>query len=236
MVQFQSIKATMSTSSTPITPEINAYIQSLFSSEDAFLQQLNKEAEREGIPPISIAPEQTRLLQVLLRAINARVVIEIGSLAGYSTIAMARALPNDGVLTALEMEPRHAAFIRKKVAEAGLDTITVVEGAALDTLPGVISMLQERFNTSTPVDAVFIDADKPNYENYLTMVLPAVRKGGLIMGDNALGFGYIASDPPADELHNVQAMRSFNHTMSAHPQLLSTLIPLGDGITIGVVR
>jgi caffeoyl-CoA O-methyltransferase len=227
----------MSTSSTAVTPEINALLQELFNSEDAFLRTLNEDAAAAGIPAISIAPEQTRFLQVILKAINAEVVLEIGSLAGYSTIAMARALPEHGQLFAFEIEPMHAAFIEKKVAAARFDHIISVEqGAALDNLPNVIATLQEQHNTQTPIDAVFIDADKPNYENYLNLVLPAVRRGGLVMGDNALAFGYIASEPPAEEADNVAALRAFNRSMSSHPALLSTLVPLGDGIVIGVVR
>ncbi len=226
----------MSTTSTPVTPEINAYLHELFNSEDEFLRTLNEEAAAVGIPQISIAPEQTRLLQVLLRAINAQVVVEIGSLAGYSAIAMARALPPNGVLVACEINADHAAFIRRKVAEAGLSSlIHVAEGPALHTLPAILEQLRIQLGTPTPLDAVFIDADKPNYEHYLHLLLPNIRRHGLVMADNALGFGFIASEAPVEEADNVGALRSFNRLMSQHPALASTLIPLGDGVVVGTV-
>lgn len=225
----------MSQSSTPLTESMSQYVQSLFNSEDDFLRNLNSEAIAAGIPAISIAPEQTRFLQVLLRAIKANVVLEIGSLAGYSAIAMARALPSNGILYACELEPHHADFITTKARQAELDHIIhVAQGPALETVPQICTSLQ-RARGNRPIDAVFIDADKPNYLKYLDLTLPFVRSGGVIIGDNALGFGYITSQPPPEEAHNVEALRSFNQTMSSHPALLSTLIPLGDGMVVGLV-
>ena len=220
----------MSTSSTPLTPELNAYLTEAFSAEDDFLRTLNKEAEEAGIPAISIAPEQTAFLQVLLRAINARTVLEIGSLAGYSAIAMARALPEDGTLYACEFNPKHAAFIRTKVEQAGLDkVIEVVEGAALDTVPGILEK-------SADIDVVFIDADKQNYPNYFDLVYPRVRKGGLIIGDNSLAWGNVHMADPENEPDNVKALRAFNDLLQTHPGIQSTLVPLGDGMVIGLKR
>lgn len=225
----------MSTVNTGITASVSEYLEELFSGEDNFLRTLNVEAAAAGIPPISIAPVQTRFLQVLLKGIGARNVLEIGSLAGYSTIAMARALPADGRLFACELNAAHAAFIRKKVAEANLDSIIhVVEGVASDTLQSVFDNLSAL--PSPKLDAVFIDADKENYNYYLSAVLPHMRKGGLIIADNALAFGFITSEPPLEEKNNVVAIRAFNTIMSKHKQLLSTLVPLGDGMVIGVVQ
>jgi len=220
----------MSTTSTPITEGINAYINSLFSAEDDFLRQLNVEAAAAGIPEISIAPEQTAFLQFLLKTINARHVVEIGSLAGYSAIAMARALPSGGRLIACEVDPNHAAFIRRKITEAGLqETIAVLEGPALETLAEYLKSVQPG-----EIDAVFIDADKPNYPNYFDLLFPYVRKGGLIIGDNAMAFGYIDQEKPDYEPNNVEALRAFNALISSHPELQSTLVPLGDGMVIGL--
>lgn len=225
----------MATSSTPVTEDINTYLQEYFSSEDEFLRSLNAEAAKLKIPAINIAPEQTRFLQVILKAINAVNVLEIGSLAGYSAIAMARALPANGRLYACEVNADHVLFIRRKVQEASLDSIIkVVQGPALDTLPSVFADLSAR--PSALLDAVFIDADKVNYHNYLAMVLPHMRKGGLIIADNAMAFGYLLTEPPNNETEGVYAIREFNRTMAAHKQLLSTLVPLGDGMVIGVVQ
>lgn len=220
----------MSTSSTPLTPALNEYITTAFSAEDDFLRSLNDEAVAEGIPPISIAPEQTAFLQVLLRAISATTVLEIGSLAGYSAIAMARVLPEDGNLYACEFEPIHAEFIRKKVDQAGLSKIiSVVEGAALDTIPGILA-------SSPELDVVFIDADKQNYPNYFELVFPHIRSGGLIIGDNALAWGQVHMPDPDSEADNVKALRAFNDLLQNHPDIQSTLVPLGDGMVVGIKR
>ncbi len=218
----------MSTTSTFLTPELNAYVQQHFSAEDDFLRTLNAEAEAEGIPAISIAPEQTSFLQMLLKSINAKTVVEVGSLAGYSAIAMARALPPNGKLYACEYEPSHAEFIRRKVGEAGLQSvISVLEGPALDTLPSILE-------GNPSIDMVFIDADKPNYANYLELLYPYVRVGGYIIGDNALAFGMAHQAEPESEPDNVKALRAFNVLMSTHPGLQTSLVPLGDGMVIGL--
>lgn len=219
----------MSTHSTFLTPELNDYVSRMFNAEDAFLRQLLADAEAAGIPPISIAPEQTSFLQVLLRAIGARRVLEIGSLAGYSAIAMARALPPDGSVVCCELQAEWAEFIRRKAHEAGLGSvITVVTGAALDTIRAM--------DASEQFDAVFIDADKPNYVHYVDAVLPHLRVGGLIIGDNALAWGEVANEHSTFEPENVAGIRDFNRHMVGHPQLQCTLVPLGDGMTIGIKR
>ena len=220
----------MSTTSTPITEEINAYLDRVFSLEDDFLRQLNKDAEAQGIPSISIAPEQISFLNMIMKAVDAKHVIEIGSLGGYSAISMARALPSDGKLVACEVSEKHANFITDKVREAHLEhVITVLQGPALETLT---EYLQEVPQGS--IDAVFIDADKLNYTNYFNLVFPFIKKGGLIIGDNAMAFGKIAMDTPDEEPDNVLALRAFNDLISSHPDLQSTLVPLGDGMVIGL--
>ena len=221
----------MSTMSTPLTQELNDYLRDSFSVEDDFLRTLNREAEEAGIPAISIAPEQTAFLQILLRSINARTVVEVGSLAGYSAIVMARALPADGTLIACEKEPKHADFIRRKVEEAGLSHIvTVLEGAAVDTLADHALLAED----SQKIDLVFIDADKPNYPRYFDMLYPHVRAGGYIVGDNALAWGQVHMPDPDSEPNNVKALRAFNDLLVSHAGLQSTLVPLGDGMVIGL--
>lgn len=220
----------MATSSTFLTEELNDYIRERFSSETPALRRLAEEAIAAGIPPISISPEQTNALQILLRAIGARTILEIGSLAGYSAMTMAQALPADGVLYAAELDPGFAAFIRRKADEFGFSSIIrVLEGPALRTVGDLLS------TTDVMFDAVFIDADKPNYEAYFDLVLPRIRVGGLIIGDNALAWGEVARSATTEfEPHNVRALHAFNERMSNHPQLLSTLLPLGDGMVVGL--
>ena len=221
----------MSVTSTPLTPELTDYLRSSFSTEDDFLRDLNSQAAASGIPDIHIASEQTACLQLLLRSINARTVVEVGSLAGYSTIILARALPPDGIVVACEKDPRHAAFIREKAAEAGLGSvIDVLQGAALDTLPSHALLTQ----SEPSIDVVFIDADKPNYQNYYDLLVPHVRVGGFVIGDNALAWGQVHMADPENEPKNVRAIRAFNDRMSSDPRFLTTLIPLGDGMVVGL--
>jgi caffeoyl-CoA O-methyltransferase len=220
----------MSRTSTFLTEELNAYLAEKFSGEDIFLSELQREAAEAGIPAISIAPEQTSFLQVLLKSINAKRVVEIGSLAGYSAIAMARVLPSDGKLIACEINPEYCKFIRRKSRESFLDHIIEVrEGPALATLESLGSL--GFFDT---FDLAFIDADKPNYIRYFEALFPMIRKGGLIVGDNALAWGHVHERQPDFEPNNVAAIRAFNDLIASHSGVLSTLVPLGDGMVIGL--
>jgi predicted O-methyltransferase YrrM len=214
------------TRSTPTTQELFEYIQRLFSAEDEFLEHLRHEALRAGMPEIWITPEQGAFLQVLLRAMQARFVLEIGTLAGYSAIMMARALPPDGKLLTLEREAERVAFAAQMVRAAGLaERIELHHADARQWL--------RSFRPTVPLDFVFIDADKASYSQYLELVLPLVRIGGIICADNALAWGEIAS---ASDDPDVQALQEFNLRMATHPQLQSCLVPLGDGMVLGIRR
>src|SRR5207344_3254604 len=159
------------------------YIVGLFGAEDELLATLREEADRTGLPPIAISSDEGRLLQVLLTAIGARRVLEVGTLGGYSAICMARALPPGSRLLTIEIEPKHADFARRYIERAGLtDRIEVKVGRALEVLP---SLDGERF------DAMFLDADKEPLPTYLDWALRLVRPGGLIIGDNALWGGKV---------------------------------------------
>jgi len=219
----------MSARSTQITDEIYGYLLENFSGEDDFLKQLNEEASAEGFPPIHISPDQSRFLSFFLRSIGAKNVLEIGSLAGYSAISMARALPSDARLIALEKFRKNVEFIEKKVNEAGLsEVIEVVEGDARDFL--------KNFMPSEPLDFVFIDADKRSYKHYVEKVTPLLRVGGIICADNALAFGHLVSEAPESEKKNVQAIREFNRFMATHPQYEVTLVTMGDGMLMAVKK
>ncbi|MBS1561755.1 MAG: O-methyltransferase [Bacteroidetes bacterium] len=219
----------MATNSTFLTEDSNSYITELFSTEDAFLRDLNAQACAQGIPAISISPEQTGFLQVYLRSMQARRVLEIGSLAGYSAITMARALAANGSVVCCELMSEWGDFIEKKAREAGLGSvISVQRGPALATLQRLCDEGTE------PFDVIFIDADKPNYVNYVQAAWPLLRVGGVIIGDNALAWGHVTNENTEFEPHNVRGIRAFNHFMAHHAKLQSTLVPLGDGMTIGI--
>lgn len=202
------------------------YISALFAPEDQLLASLREEADRTGLPPISVSADEGRLLQVLLTSIKARRVLEVGTLGGYSAIWMARALPSDGELLTIEIEPKHAEFARRYIERAGLgDRIEIRVGRALDVLP---SLDGEQF------DAVFIDADKEPMPNYFEWALRLLRPGGLVIADNTLWGGRVYDDAEQDE--KTTAVREFNRRMATDPRILSILVPTHDGVAIGVVR
>jgi predicted O-methyltransferase YrrM len=202
------------------------YISALFAPEDALLASLREEADRTGLPPISVSADEGRLLQVLLTGIRARRVLEVGTLGGYSAIWMARALPEDGELLSIEIEPKHAEFARRYAERAGLaDKIDIRVGRALDVLP---SLDGEKF------DAVFIDADKEPMPNYFEWAVRLLRPGGLVIADNTLWGGKVFDDSEQDE--KTTAVREFNRRMANDPRVLSILVPTHDGVAIGVVR
>lgn len=202
------------------------YIAGLFAREDDILASLREEADRSGLPPISITADEGRLLQVLLTAIGARRVLEVGTLAGYSAIWMARALPPDGTLLTLEVDPAHAAFARRYIDRAGLTPqVEVREGRALDVLPALDG---KRF------DAMFIDADKEPLPTYFEWGLRLVRPGGLIIADNALWGGRVY-DTAVDD-GPTRGVREFNRRLAADARVCGIVVPTHDGVAIAVVR
>lgn len=219
----------MAVKATYLNHELAQYIEDNFSAEDAFLTALNRDAAANSIPDICIGGAQGAFLQLFLKAMNARYVLEIGSLAGYSAITMARALPEDGKVICLELNADFCAFIRRKAEEAGLqDKIIVFEGNAAAFL--------EEYHPDFSFDFIFIDADKPQYLKYLELSLPLLRKGGVIAGDNALAWGYVADTEPTYEPHNVLGIQQFNKAIANHPDLQSCFLPVGDGMVMGLKK
>jgi caffeoyl-CoA O-methyltransferase len=201
------------------------YLAALFAPEDATLLALREEADRSGLPPISISPDEGRLLQVLLRAVGARRVLEVGTLGGYSAIWMARALPADGSVLTLEIEASYADFARRHLARAGVaDRVEVRVGRALDLLPALDG---ERF------DAVFLDADKEPLPTYFDWALRLLRPGGLLIADNALWGGRVLDERVDDEA--TRAVREFNRRLATDPRVTGIVVPTHDGVGIGIV-
>ena len=151
---------------------LERYITELFAPEDAILTAIRERHVALGLPPILISPDEGKLLHVLLRAVGATRVLEIGALAGYSGVWLARALPRHGRLTTIERDPRHAALARRSYAEAGLgDRVELIEGAALAVVP-----------TLAPgFDDVFVDADKEPLAQYFDWSVRLLRAGGLLL-------------------------------------------------------
>jgi predicted O-methyltransferase YrrM len=210
-----------------VSDDVGAYLAGLFGREDDVLLALREEADRTGLPPISISPDMGRLLQVLLTAIGARRVLEVGTLGGYSGIWIARALPPiGGRLLTLELDPAHADFAARYFVRAGVaERVEIRVGRALELLPALDG---ERF------DAIFLDADKEPLPTYLEWGLRLVRPGGLIIADNALWGGRVLDDRNDDDA--TRAVREFNRRFAGDPRLLGIVVPTHDGVAIGVVR
>ncbi len=205
--------------------QLNTYITDLFAPEDDVLSWIQSEADRNQLPTISIQPYEGRVLQLLLHAVGARKVVEIGALAGYSGTWIARALPADGKLYTLEKSAKHAQVARASYARAGVaERVELIEGDALDSL--------RRLSAQAPFDFIFIDADKGGYPAYLAWAVDNLRPGGMVAAHNALRHGRIVA-PETDE---DRAMLVFNRALADHPQLESGIIGVGDGLAVGIKR
>lgn len=203
--------------------QLHHYVTDTFVNEDEVLSFVREETPRQGLPQINLEPYEGQMMQVLVAMSGAKHVVEIGTLAGYSAIWIARGLPADGKLITIEKSSKHADIARSHIEKANLtDKVTVHQGDGLQIL--------NKISSSAPFDMVFVDADKPNYENYLAWAVEHLRVGGTIMAHNALWSGQILNPKTADD----HGMVKFNQTMANHPQLTSTIIEVGDGLAVGV--
>jgi predicted O-methyltransferase YrrM len=212
---------------------IEKYIESLFVEHDPVLAQNLADADAAGLPQIQVSPNQGRLLYLLTRISGARRVLEIGTLGGYSTTWLARALPDDGTVTSLELDQTHAAIARRGIDRAGVGSrVTIEVGPAEETMRRMI------YQRVPPYDLIFIDADKPGYSAYLDLSLQLSRPGTVILADNLIRDGAVLDE--AVEEDNARAARAFNAKLAAEPRLESIIIPvLGkriDGMSISIVK
>ena len=213
--------------------QIEEYIEALFVAPDPILTQGLSDADAAGLPQIQVSPNQGKLLYLLTKISGARRVLEIGTLGGYSTTWLARALPPGGVLTSLELDRKHADVARKNVDRAGIGSrVTIEIGPAEQTLQRLI---QQRV---PPFDLIFIDADKTGYEKYLELSLQLSRPGTVVIADNLIRDGGVLETAPAEE--NARAARVFNARLAADSRLESIIIPVNgkrvDGMSISIVR
>src|SRR6266571_5696893 len=203
--------------------QIEAAITRLFAAEDEGLKYALTAAKEAGLPQIAISPMQGKFLQVLAAACNAHKILEIGALAGYSGIWLARALPPKGRLITLEVNPDHANVVRNSFARAGVaDRAEVRVGKALDLLP--------QLQSEAPFDLVFIDADKPPYPQYLDWALRLTRPGSIIVADNCIRRGEVFRQP---EDEGTAGIAEYNRRIASDPRLLSLALAMDDDYTDG---
>ncbi len=214
--------------------DVDKYIEKLFVPADTALEQNLIDAEAAGLPAIAVSPGQGRMMYILAKMSGARRILEIGTLGGYSTTLLARALPENGRLVTLELNPAHAAVARKNLDRAGVGALVDIRvGRAGETLTKMIESGEE------PFDFVFIDADKTGYVGYLNQVLQLSHSGTVILGDNLIRHGAVLpgfATPDADAI----AVSAFNALIASHPRLESILLPIVknkvDGMSISRVK
>ena len=215
----------MKTPGQAVWTKVDRYFGDLVAPADEALEAALKANEQGGLPNIDVTPLQGKFLEFLVRATGARRVLEIGTLGGYSTIWMARALAEGGRLVTLELDPHHARVAGRNLEKAGVaERVEIVVGPALETLPRLGSAGSGH---SGPFDLIFIDADKQGYPEYLTWALKLSRPGTVIVADNVVRQGKVIDAKSKDQ--NVQGVRRFAEMVAAEPRLSATVLQ-----TVGV--
>jgi predicted O-methyltransferase YrrM len=213
---------------------VDRFVTATIVEEDEVLRATVEAAEAAGLPAIQVSPPQGKLLQLLVRLLGARTILEFGTLGGYSSILMARVLPADGRLITLEADPDYAEVARQNVERAGVgEKVEVRVGPALEALP----RLEDE--GAGPFDLVFIDADKANTPNYFAWSLERTRPGGLIVADNVVRGGTLAAADSAEEA--TRAQRHLHEMLTDEPRVSATTIQtVGskgyDGFLIALVE
>jgi predicted O-methyltransferase YrrM len=213
---------------------IDSYFNGALAPPDPALEAALEASKAAGLPPIAVAPNQGKLLMLLAQTLGARRILEIGTLGGYSTLWLARALPADGRLISLELDPKHAEVARANLRRAGLEHVAEVRvGRAIDSLPKLAA------ENAGPFDLVFIDADKPSNPDYFTWALTLTRPGSLIVVDNVVRRGAVTDANSRDP--SVLGVRRLVELISKEPRVDATAIQTvgdkgHDGLLIARVR
>src|SRR6478672_9604801 len=219
---------------TNIFEQVDSYINERLAPEDDALKNTIASLSKAGMPQISVSANQGKFLQVLAVLCQAKKILELGTLGGYSTIWMARALPSDGKLITIEVDAHHAEVAKTNLANAGVgDKVDVRVGKALEVLPQMVS------NNEGPFDMIFIDADKPPYAEYFEWALKLSQPGTLIVCDNVIREGKILDKNSTDEA--VRGAERFNEALARHNDVTATIIQTvgakeHDGMAIAVVK
>jgi caffeoyl-CoA O-methyltransferase len=199
---------------------IREFVNKAHAPHDAHLQAAYDAPAQNDMPSIQLGPAEAKLLALLLRMVGAKKVVEVGTLAGYSALWMARNLPPDGHLWSIELNPKHVDVAQRNLTAAGMkERVTIIEGPAL----GVLGILEKH----GPFDAVFVDADKGSYDQYGRWAAVHLRQGGLLVADNAFYFGELMEDTP-----EAAAVRRFH--LETAKAFDSVCVPTPDGMVVGL--
>ena len=219
--------------SSQLARQVDEYIEQLFVPHDAALEQGLKDAEAAGLPAINVSANEGKLLQLIAKMAQAKRILEIGTLGGYSTAWLARALPADGKLITLELDQKHADLARKNLDRAGVGKrVEIRVGSASASLKKMIEQHEAAF------DLIFIDANKDSYVDYLNLSLQLAHSGSIILADNLIRNGRALEKIPPDE--NARGAKAYNEAIAANPKLDSIILPIIrsnlDGISISIVK
>ena len=205
-----------------------AWAESVYQPEDDVLREIRERSAAAGLPPVQVGRFDALHLEVLARATGARRAVEIGTLGGYSGVALLRGMGDRGFLHTFELEPRHAEVARATFERAGLATrVRIHLGPAKDRLGAV--------EGEGPFDLVFIDADKTGYPAYLAWAEQHLRVGGVLLADNTFGFGHVHEERPAGESSEAMAaLRAFSERLARGGRFRATMLPTAEGLSMGV--
>jgi len=218
----------MANKTLPLTDALHAYLVDHSVREPDILRQLRAETARDSLSMMQISPEQGQFMQLLVRLMNARNCLEIGVFTGYSSLAVALALPASGHLIACDVSEQWTAIARRYWREAGVeDKIDLRIAPALSTLDQLLA--ERRAGT---IDFAFIDADKVNYPGYYERAFALVRTGGLIAVDNTLWGGQVIDKKAQGE--DTQAIRRFNDKLHSDKRIHLSMLPIGDGLSLAL--
>jgi len=214
--------------------KVDHYISQMLAPEDEVLRETIKSLDTAEMPQISVTANQGKFLQVIALMCNAKRVLELGTLAGYSTIWLARSLPEDGKIVTIEFDPRHANVAKQNIKNAGLlDKVDIRVGKAMDI------MLEIKEAKEEPFDLIFIDADKPPYAEYFEMALSLSHPGTVIICDNVIREGKVLDENSTDD--RVIGVQRFNKLLASNKNVTATILQtVGvkeyDGMAIAVVK
>jgi caffeoyl-CoA O-methyltransferase len=205
-------------------PLLARWAEQLFAPEDEVLREIRQRSVASGLPAIAVGRMDGLHLELLARASGARKLVEIGTLGGYSGVCLLRGAGPGGFLHTFEYSPQHAAVARESFRRAGVEgQVRLHLGRALEQLGAIAA--------EGPFDLVFIDADKPGYPDYLAWAAEHLRVGGMVLGDNAFGWGRVLT-PGGDE--SARALLAFNESLARGGRFRATMLPTEEGLALGV--